>query len=332
MKKKFNYILLLVFTILVLYFSLKDDFGLVVDTILTMNPLWLIIALIVMSLYWIFKALVTYKYVKKYNKDYTYKKAIRLQMETMFFNGITPFSSGGQPFQVVSLKQDGVRLSTGTNIIIVSSFLHQLVLFTIASIAILANQFLKLFPPNNTIRYFSIFGYFINILFMGFLLLIMFSKKFNKKSINIVIYLLNKIRIVKDKQKVIDSWNERVENLSESSTLIRKDRKTFIMGYFYTLVALLSFSIIPFIVARGMGINTFNIYQTLITIAYVEMVGMFIPIPGGTGGLEFAFTSLFGVFIVGSTVNSVMLVWRFITYYLGIILGGMVLNLKGRKK
>ena len=160
----------------------------------------------------------------------------------------------------------------------------------------------------------------------------MFSKKFNKKSINIVIYLLNKIRIVKDKQKVIDSWNERVENLSESSTLIRKDRKTFIMGYFYTLVALLSFSIIPFIVARGMGINTFNIYQTLITIAYVEMVGMFIPIPGGTGGLEFAFTSLFGVFIVGSTVNSVMLVWRFITYYLGIILGGMVLNLKGRKK
>ena len=330
-KKRINYLILLVFTILVLYFSLRDDFELVIDHILTMSPIWLIISLLTMSLYWIFKALVVYRYVKKYNNNYTYKKALRLQMETMFFNGITPFSSGGQPFQVLSLKNDGVRISNGTNIIVISSFLHQLVLFTLATIAIVSNQFLKLFPPNNTIRYFSIFGYFINILFMGLLLLIMFNEKFNKNFVNTIIKILNKIRIIKDKQKVIDKWNGYVESLNDGSKIIRSDKKTFILSYFYTTIAVLGFALVPFTVSYGMGIKTFNIFEALITISYVEMVGMFVPIPGGTGGLEYAFTSLFGVFIIGSTVNSVMLVWRFITYYLGIIIGGIVLNIKKRK-
>ena len=58
------------------------------------------------------------------------------------------------------------------------------------------------------------------------------------------------------------------------------------------------------------------------------LIGSFVPIPGATGGLEYGFMSFYGSFIKGSKLNAIMLVWRFITYYFGLILGSIVLNIK----
>src|SRR5574344_2194517 len=116
-EKKYNYIILMIFTILVLYFSLKDNFSVVMKYILNMNIWWILYSLLLMFIYWFYKSLIIKKYVNYYNKDYTFMKAFKLEAESMFFNGITPFSSGGQPFQVLMLKKDGVRISDGTNVI-----------------------------------------------------------------------------------------------------------------------------------------------------------------------------------------------------------------------
>jgi hypothetical protein len=55
------------------------------------------------------------------------------------------------------------------------------------------------------------------------------------------------------------------------------------------------------------------------------LIGAFVPIPGGSGGIEFAFASFFGFYITGSTLMAMLLIWRFITYYLSILAGGLVL-------
>lgn len=332
MNKKVNYILLLIFTVLVLYFSLRDDFLNVVSNIYAMQPIWVILAVLLMCVYWIFKALIIKRYASYYQKAYTFKKAFSLQMKTMFFNGITPFSSGGQPFQVLSLKKDGIRMSDGSNIIIISSFLHQISLFTFMSIAIIANRFIHMFPENSFIRRLCILGFVINVIFILFLLLIMFSKKFNETIVNFVIKMLHKIKVVKKKEEAIAKWHSYIESLNNGSKMIMNDSETFILCYIYNMIALLGFILVPLAVARGMNINTFGVSETIVSTSYVEMIGMFVPIPGGTGGIEFAFSHLYNTFINGSSVNAVMLVWRFITYYLGIALGGIALNVKKRSK
>lgn len=74
--------------------------------------------------------------------------------------------------------------------------------------------------------------------------------------------------------------------------------------------------------------NLITIPITIVSSAYVMLMGSFVPIPGGTGGLEFGFVTFFGNFIRGSKLSALMLVWRFITYYFCMILGAIALNIK----
>ena len=75
-----------------------------------------------------------------------------------------------------------------------------------------------------------------------------------------------------------------------------------------------------------------NGFIAIIASAYVMLIGSYVPIPGGTGGLEFGFMMFYGNFITGSKLPALMLMWRFITYYFSMILGAIALNVKKVKR
>ena len=54
--------------------------------------------------------------------------AFKLSLATMFFNGITPFATGGQPMQLYYFKKEGVSLTESSNIILQNSILYQIAL------------------------------------------------------------------------------------------------------------------------------------------------------------------------------------------------------------
>jgi uncharacterized protein (TIRG00374 family) len=90
---------------------------------------------------------------------------------------------------------------------------------------------------------------------------------------------------------------------------------------------------IPLFVLYAMGeFNVVNALIAILTSAYVMIIGSFVPIPGGSGGLEYGFVTFYGNFITGSKLSALMLVWRFITYYFSMILGAIALNIKRVRK
>ena len=88
----------------------------------------------------------------------------------------------------------------------------------------------------------------------------------------------------------------------------------------------------PYFIALGFGINL-NFINVIVTTTYVMTIGSFVPIPGGTGGIEYGFVFFFGYLIRGNVVNAVMLLWRFVSYYLGMVFGALALAVyrKGEK-
>ena len=129
MKKKWiNVVIILVITVIFLWWSLKDNFNEVVETLFSSNLGWLTIALLAFCIYMLFDTLSTYGIIKIYKKDATFKFALYLGVINKFFCGITPLSSGGQPMQIYELKKKGVPVSTGANIEVQAYMMFQIAL------------------------------------------------------------------------------------------------------------------------------------------------------------------------------------------------------------
>lgn len=333
MKKKFNYILLILITIIVLYFSLKDNALETFNELKNMNLFLILLAILFIIFYWLFRSLSLYIFTKKFQNNYKYTSALKLTLTTLFFDGVTPFSSGGQPFQVYYLRKHDVSIVDGTNIVIQNFIVYQISLVLLGIIAIISNQVFNIFPKVGLLQKLVTLGFIVNLLVTVGLFSIAFLKKFNKFICKIVIGLLSKLKIIKNKEEKIEKFNEYIANFNKGAKDLLKNKKLFIKGILYNFIALICFYIIPVIILFAMNdFTSFNLFLSIVASAYVMLMGSFVPIPGGSGGLEYGFIAFFGNFLVGSKLTAIMLIWRFITYYLGMIVGAIAMNIKEKSE
>lgn len=326
-KDKISVLVLLLLTIIVLYFSLKDDFNSVIYELKTANILWILVAVLLTICYYTLASLGLHRIIKKYNKNFTLFETIKLKFKTKFFDAITPTSTGGQPYQIYSLKSNGISVLDSTNICLQNFFCYQIALVLIGIIAVVSNQFLHLFPHDHFLRILVSIGFLINLLIACFLFLIAFTKKINKYIYRKIINLAVKLHLVKDVKKVNKAYDEYVENIKRGTTSLMANKKEFLLIIFYNFFGLCLNYLIPIAILYSTGdYSSFGLFECIIACAYVFLMGSFIPLPGGAGGIEYGFVAFFGNFLKGSKLTALMLIWRFVTYYLVMIIGGIVLN------
>lgn len=334
MKNKIiNFILLLSATTLVLFFSLKDNYKEIINIIKTLNSTWLLVAFLLIVIYWFFKAIALHMIIKNFKKDYTFLKAFKFILEINFFNAITPFSSGGQPFEIYSLKKDKIKMADATTIVIEQFVVYQIALVILGVIAVLINFLFNIFPDNSILKHLVTLGFITNTVITLVLFLLAFTKKANKVIIKKVIGLLHKLRIIKDDEKLLKKFNKYINELYDGTKMLLKDKKSFISMIVMNFVGLISLYLVPLALLYSTGDYTsFNGITSIIASAYVMLIGSFVPIPGGTGGLEFAFIKFYGNFITGSVLTAIMISWRFITYYIPLIIGAIAFNIRKKEK
>lgn len=331
LKKLASFVVIAIVTFLVLYFSLKDDYKNILYEISNINKLWLLLAFLLMHLYWVLKAYVRKRLVSKFNKEYSYLDSLKLSLELNFFNGVTPFATGGQPYEVYSLIKNKVKVTDATNIMIQNFITYQIALVFLGILAMITNGVIHIFP-NGFLTNLITIGFSINLFVIVILFIVTFCKKIDKFVMKIIVFILSKLRIIKNPDGMIQKFQKYLEEFHEGATILLKDKKNFIGMIFLQLVALSTLYLIPLVLLYGMGdYISLNCYKTIIISAYVMLIGSFVPIPGGTGGLEYGFIAFYGNFIKGSKLNAIMLLWRFITYYFGIVLGAIVLNFRRKK-
>ena len=125
---KKNIILLFIITIIILYFILKDEYESILSALLNSNLVYVFLMIIVMFMAEFIKSISLYLITKSSKKNYEFKNSLRLELETNFFNGVTPFSLGGQPFQLYVLKKtSNIDYTTGANILFKVYYSYQMV-------------------------------------------------------------------------------------------------------------------------------------------------------------------------------------------------------------
>jgi len=331
-KKFLTFLVIVIVTFLVLYYALKDNYDEIINQIINIDKKFLALAFLLIIGYWLLKALVMKTNVNKFNKDYTFLSALRLIIETNFFHAVTPFASGGQPYEIFSLKKSKLKIADATNISIQNFIVYQIALVILGVLAVVCNYFMHIFPSDSFLKYLVTIGFLCNLIVIVVLFVISFTKKLNKIIVNFIINLLNKIKLIKNKEKTIQKFEKYISEFNDGAKILVQDKKSFIFMILCNFLALIAHYLIPLVLMYGMGdLNSMNAFESVIASAYIMMIGSFVPIPGATGGLEYAFIVFYSTFIKGPVLNAIMLLWRFITYYFGMILGAITLNF-GRKK
>ena len=330
---KKNSIILLIITVVVLVCVLKDDFGNIVNTLSGANYGWIIIALLCFFVGIGFEAKAYQEIIQGYEYEYTFKKSYRMLLITKFFNGITPFSSGGQPMQIYMLKKYGIRLTKATNIIIQNFIIYQAALVIFGIIAILINNSLKLFTEVNLLKQLVTIGFLINTLVMVGLVVISFSSKFNHFIVNKSISILSKLKLVKDKEKTLAKWREKVDDFHEGAEYLKKNKMLCFRTFIYNMIYLTLNYVMPYFVILALASTSTDAtpLKTICASAYVLIMGSFVPIPGASGGIEYGYLRFFGNFITGTLLKASLLIWRTISYYLPMLVGGVLFNINTKR-
>lgn len=327
----FNFLLIAIVLAIVLYFSLKDNYQEIISTIFKMNYLWIFVAILFLIIYRLCASLGHYYIIKANNGKVSYLKCFQINLMILFFHGVTPFAGGGQPMEIYFLHKEGISVTKATNITLQNFIVYQIALILTGLFALIYNRIFNVFPNDNLIKYLVVLGFLINTLVLVVTFILSFGKKTNKFIIEKGIHFLTKIKIIKDEQKVQDKCQKYLQSFHDNAMELKKNKKIVAFTVLINILGLMTLYSMPYPILRGMNVNI-NILKVVTAIAYVMIIGSFVPIPGGTGGIEYSFIFFFQYLISGSILHAAMLVWRLISYYLGMIFGAIALSLYRKKE
>ncbi|WP_294880441.1 lysylphosphatidylglycerol synthase transmembrane domain-containing protein [uncultured Lactobacillus sp.] len=285
------------------------------------NVIALILVFGLMLLSYVFEASILAVLSKRKNEPNRSKWSFcRIPLIQALFNAITPMSTGGQPSQLAAMVQMGIEGGRATSLLLMKFIIYQIVVF-LAYVATIITGFHMVATKFAGLAIFIAIGFLIHVGSIIFLLAILFAYNWTKNAANWIMNLLAKF-INQDRVSV---WRqntlEKIDTFYGESQKLKKEKKKLIVCGILTVLQLLCFYSIPY-----MTLVTLNVPADWASVTQMNiMIIMFmaiIPIPGASGGAEYSFQTLFSTFISSNgTLIVGMFLWRFVTYFFGMILG-----------
>ena len=317
-KDRYKSLVVLLLSFLLLWFILKDNFTSSMKLLSQANLLYILLAILIYFIYFVIEADILNIIINKYSKKYNYKKTLKLSIMTKFFNGITPFSLGGQTLQIIELKKDKINVSKSTLIIVENFIIFQI---TIVILGLFSFPFIYRFNVPSLLFNATIIGFIVNVLLLLFTIFISVRIEIAKKIGLVIINFFNKIHKFKSKSIINRKWNKVCYDYAKGFKTLLDDKKKFIKCITLDVICMLIYFLIPIFIFKALNISfNLNILTILLIGIYIYLVGSYIPIPGGSVGIEYAFVNYFSLLILSKFLYPAVILWRFISYYLPMII------------
>lgn len=260
-----------------------------------------------------------------------------------YYDNVTPFAVGGQPMQIVRLATHGISPGVSTSIPIIKMIINNAMNMILALVFfIFVVPKIPLTTPFNDIllllfEILGVIGVIITVIVVLFMFLISSGSLFTRSFISGLLRLGYKLKIVKNYRASLKKTINQFAEYRASMSYLWKHKKLLLKMILLCFVECITYASMPFFVVmsfvtpESMG-ETLPVVFFFICIAryYVcAMASSYIPLPGGTGLMEISFILLFGTIpgITNYKIVWMLLMWRFLSYYL-IIIHGFVHELR----
>lgn len=242
-----------------------------------------------------------------------------------YYDFITPFSTGGQPVQIYTLHKHGYDGATSSAIVLIRYAINIICWLLVGLVLMIAGFGVLSSITNAGSKTFlivaGIIGICLNLLLPLSVLTFVLFPKFANGSTKLIIKIGAKLHIVKDPAKTYKKAQKSVYDFRMCFRTIAKEPVHFILLILVSLIEYLITFALPFFVIMSLkDIEWAKIFDVSVLNVYSTFAVSFIPTPGNAGGMEISSALAFQAVAAEVSVYAV-LIWRFFTYYIYILIG-----------
>ena len=320
----FNIFLIFVIGAIVMYFSLSGNTEEVFAAFASIKIEYMIIC-ILMVFFWQYSVgLVLTLFTRITHPKYRIRQGYINALVASFFHGITPSASGGQIAQFYVFKKQGVQTGEAGSVLWTEFIVYQTTMCILGLILIVL-KFPIFYNEYSNLFIFVLIGFALNAFIIFMLYALAKFKKVHEWISTKGIDIAFKLHIIKDKQKTLDSINTQLDKFTYEAAHLKDHKKELVISVILCIIRLVIYYSIPFAIFVALGVNPdFDLFLNCLAMgSFVSIASGLIPIPGASGGTEAIFIMMFSNLFDTTLVTTVMLIWRFLTYYLMIIVGSL---------
>ena len=198
-KMLLNFVLFISLIILTLWILLKDqDIHEIFNIIGQSSGLFIIIGILAMFIYVSLEAVNIGRTLNLLGHKTKFLKNLKYAFIGVFFSGITPAASGGQPMQIYYMHKDGISVSHSTLALLINLTSMQITTISIALVSVLFNyQYL-----NTMLIILLTVGLLLNIIALSILLVSIFSRRLSRWFMKVLIRIMKFFRIKNMDKKI----------------------------------------------------------------------------------------------------------------------------------
>lgn len=337
-RKYLIYIILIVsVTALTLYYLLKEDPKAVFDKLASADIRYVLIFVGLILLYAFIGGLNLMILSKQFNPEYKLHQGVINCLIGQFFSNITPFSSGGQFVQVYTFTRQKIKASNAASVLVMQFILFQsgLLLFAIVAFIIGFQRIIgnlgnvTLLGISFSPLVLSIVGFIINTFTIGSLFLLSFCRPLHRLVLNGGINFLAKLHLIKNPEEKRTNFTIQVASFRVEFKRLISNWKVMLLCFSLVIIRLFVNYSMPYFAAKAVGAAMEGKFMDSVwSSSYLAMITSFIPLPGGSGGAEWGFQSLYlGMIGDNALTYSANILWRGISYYFLTLLGGITFAL-----
>lgn len=231
-----------------------------------------------------------------------------------FFNAVTPSASGGQPMQVLYMKEEGINMGEASVTLLFWTIIYKVVLVVVEGLIFIFYRDFAIQHINGFMWLFIV-GLAVNVVSILLYSIIVFSENGAKNIAYFATWCLHKLRLVKHKEKIEKKLDGMIKAYQEGAVYMRTHLSTTIWVFLATLIQRISYFAITWFVYRAMGFDEYSAVQIIILQSFVAVCIDILPMPGGVGANEGFFVALFTPVMGHSISVSAMLLSRGAGFY-----------------
>ena len=251
--------------------------------------------------------------------------AIKTSFLGKFYDGITPFSTGGQPMQIYYMTTKGVSGADSSAIVLIRYFGSIFGFTALGAIFMILGVSLGYIDNvevgKTLLMVCGWVGLSVNLILPVFIAFFVFMPKLAHKLTGWLIGLGAKLHIVKHKYRVMKKALKVVDDFTKSFKIIVK-RPVLLILFLVCCFAenFLTFSV-PYFVMNALSCELDGMFFMIMSLNVFATFGVsFIPTPGNSGVVEGMGVLAFNV-AAGAALAWSVFFWRFSVYYIYIFIG-----------